>query len=153
MDDTEIELLRKLLSNDEVKETLKKILLEESKNIKVERTTKKVAKKTPIKKAVDKKPRAKKSTAKKPTLKKVTDKNSREYGRSYFVDDLTESITETINGKKINLIENSKILSKLVTPPKPRDTIQPPKSKCDQCNAKFIGTGYICDECLRGKNA
>ena len=92
-----INLLRELLSDKDVKETLKKILLEDEppKTIK----KKAVAKKTPVKKkTVSKNKEVSEETNSFKTNKKILDKNSKEYGRRSFKDDLSEAIEEEIDG-------------------------------------------------------
>lgn len=149
MDDNEIELLRKLLANKEVKETLKKILLEDE------------PKKT-VKKSVKRSPRATIPKAKDSVKnKKVVDnfktnvttveKNVKK--KNIFKDSLSEAIEEEVDGKIINLIEESKIINKKFVKREPRPTKRLAVSKCGQCNNSFEGVGYLCNNCLRGRNA
>lgn len=142
MDDEKIALLRELLSDKDVKATLKKILLEDE--VKVEKPIIKSVKKTATKKSVENKEEFK--------TNKVLDKNSKEYGRSTFVDDLTEAIEEEIDGKKVNLIKESKRISKIQKTKIVREPTALRKINCQQCKKDFRGIGgYLCDNCIKGK--
>lgn len=146
-----INLLRELLSDKDVKETLKKILLEDEppKTIK----KKAVAKKTPVKKkTVSKNKEVSEETNSFKTNKKILDKNSKEYGRRSFKDDLSEAIEEEIDGKIVNLIQESKKISKKAKKKPIREKKKPLNLTCSQCNKKFHGLcGYLCDQCIKGK--
>jgi len=158
MDNDKINLLRELLSDDDVRETLKKILLEDRPKKAVKKktvTSPKTKVKAVVKKTTTRKPRVKKQEEQENFKTNKVDKYSKDYGRSHFVDNLTEALEEEVEGKKINLIAESKKLSKIAKK-KPKQ-IRPKKTlsklKCTQCNKHFFGVGgYLCDNCLKGKN-
>lgn len=158
MDNDEIELLRKLLSNNDVKETLKKILLEDEPKKKVVKP--KTVKTTTVKKPV-KKTSVKKTHTKKPTIKSVEPKgfntkkknNYYEDKKNIFKDDLSQCIEEEVDGHIINLIEESKSIAKKFIKKNPRPPKKIPISVCQQCQTKFEGVGYLCKGCLGGRNA
>lgn len=124
MDKEKIELLRELLTDPEVRETLKTVFSEE-----------------------DEKPKSKpKAKAKrKPRAKKQTKENK-------FVDDLTEGVVEKDSeGNEINLLE---IQKKIPTHGKTRPRPKKKTKVCPTCKEKreyFLG--YMCLECLRGTSA
>lgn len=150
-----INLLRELLSDKDVKETLKRILLEDEppKTIK----KKPIVKKTPVKKKTVRKTVSKNKDISEEansfkTNKKILDKNSKEYGRRFFKDDLSEAIEEEIDGKIINLVQESKKISKKVKKKPIREKKKSLNLTCSQCNKKFHGLcGYLCDQCIKGK--
>jgi hypothetical protein len=138
MDNEKIALLRELLSDKDVKNTLKKILLEDE--VKLEKPIKKSTKKIQVNKKEEFK------------TEKVIDKNSKEYGRSIFVDDLSQAIEEEIDGKNINLVNESKKISKNTKTKIPRKKPSLRKINCQQCKRDFRGIGgYLCDNCIKGK--
>lgn len=119
-------MLKELLSDPEVKSTLKELLSEEEKPKK-------------------KRGRPKGSTNKKTTVKRATKKKTPtavevEENPDYYV---------TEDGKVIDLskikVENRK--KQYRNKPTPRK-----KKKCERCSTEFEvwGTGYLCDKCLRG---
>jgi hypothetical protein len=147
MDSDKIALLKELLADKDVKETLKKILLEDK--------PPKTAKKKPAKKVktTDVKNKVVSEDSFK-TNKKIVDKLSKEYGRRIFKDDLSEAIEEEIDGEVINLVEESKKISKVVKKKPIREKKKKPNLTCTQCNKKFSGFGgYLCDNCLRGRTS
>lgn len=149
MDNDKINLLRELLSDKDVKETLKKILLEDE-------PPKTIKKKAVVKKKVLQKRTTKKNQVLEQdsfkTNKKILDKNSREYGRRSFKDDLSEATEEEVDGKIVNLIQESKRISKKAKKKPIREKKKPLNLTCSQCNKKFHGLcGYLCDQCIKGK--
>ena len=151
MDNDKINLLRELLSDKDVKETLKKILLEDEPPKTIKKTP--VVKKTPVKKkTVNKNKEVEEETNDFKTNKKILDKHSKEYGRRYFKDDLSEATEEEIDGKIVNLIQESKRISKKAKKKPIREKKKPLNLTCSQCNKKFHGLcGYLCDQCIKGK--
>lgn len=155
MDNDEIELLRKLLSNNDVKETLKKILLEDEpkkKAVKSKAVKANTVKKTPVKKSSTKKTPVKKIESKGFNTKQK-DNNHYENKKNTFKDDLSQCIEEEVDGRVINLIEESKSIAKKFVKKDPRPPKKIPISVCQQCKTKFEGVGYLCRGCLGGRNA
>lgn len=152
------ELLKELLSDPETIETLKKMLLVDTKTTKKRVPAKKKA-------AVKKKPVARKARTKKVEVEPVVEKPKR--GRkpkpqveeqNGFVDDLTEAVTEVINKKRVNLVAASKKLSKkmkdVVRQPRPSSINSNTVKRVCDCGKEFDSFGgYLCDKCLRGRSS
>ena len=148
MDNDKIEMLKQLLSDPDIKKVVKE-LIDEPEQVVVKKPRKRVVKKSVVEATTKK---IVKKASKKSRKKNPNNKNDPNFGRDYFYDDLSEATVEEINGKKVDLIANSKKLKAKKKNTRVISTGSVEKD-CEKCNKKFDSFGgYLCDRCLKGLN-